>query len=175
MNKVMLIGRITKDPEIRYTASGMPNLSFQVAVNRIGTRDANGNRQSQADFISCVAFGQQADFMSRYIRKGYLLSIEGRIQTGSYQGQDNQMRYTTDVIVERVENLQPRDPNAPAYQPNQGYQQPVQNYQQNNNNYQGYNNPSYGSAYNAGTPASQPEPEAPQSFNMDVADDDLPF
>lgn len=175
MNKVLLIGRITKDPEIRYTQSGMSNLRFTVAVDRVGSRDANGNRQT--DFIGCVAFGQQADFISRFIRKGYLLSVEGRIQTGSYQGQDNQVRYTTDVIVERVENLQPRDPNAqPAsYQPNQGYQQPAQNYQQPNNNYQGYNNPSYGSAYNAGTPASQPEPGAPQSFNVDVADDDLPF
>ncbi|MDE6047104.1 MAG: single-stranded DNA-binding protein [Anaeroplasmataceae bacterium] len=168
MNKVMLIGRITKDPEIRYTQSGMSNLRFTVAIDRVGSRDANGNRQ--ADFINCVAFGQQADFISRFIRKGYLLSVEGRIQTGSYQGQDNQTRYTTDVIVERVENLTPRDPNAQptSYQPNQGYQQP-------NNNYQGYNTPNYGGTYNAGTPTSQPEPEAPQSFNMDVADDDLPF
>ncbi len=174
MNKVLLIGRITKDPEIRYTQSGMSNLRFTLAVNRVGARDVNGN--SQADFISCVAFGQQADFMSRFIKKGYQLSIEGRIQTGSYQGQDNQMRYTTDVIVERVENLQPRDPNAQgtAYQPNQNYQQPAQNYQQQNNSYPGYNNPSYGGSYQAPQP-SQPEPEAPQSFNVDVADDDLPF
>lgn len=158
MNKVLLIGRITKDPEIRYTQSGMSNLRFTVAVDRIGSRDVNGNKQT--DFIGCVAFGQQAYFISRFIKKGYLLSVEGRIQTGSYQGQDNQMRYTTDVIVERVENLQPRDPNAPQYQPNQGY-----------------NNPSYGGGYQAPTPqpSPQPEPEAPQGFNMDVADDDLPF
>lgn len=173
MNKVLLTGRITKDPEIRYTQSGMSNLRFTVAVDRIGGRDANGNRQT--DFIGCVAFGQQADFISRYIHKGYMLAVEGRIQTGSYQGQDNQMHYTTDVVVERIENLQPRDPNAqPTYPANQGYQQPAQNYQQQNN-YQGYNNPSYGGGYNAGTPTSQPETEAPQSFNVDVADDDLPF
>lgn len=165
MNKVMLIGRITRDPEIRYTQSGMSNLRFSIAIDRIGTRDANGNKQT--DFINCVAFGQQADFISRFVRKGYLLSVEGRIQTGSYQGQDNQTRYTTDVIVERVENLTPRDSN-------QSNQQPTQNYQQPTNNYQGYNNPNYGGGFNQPAPQAT-APEAPQSFDMNVADDDLPF
>ena len=176
MNKVLLIGRITKDPEIRYTQSGIPTVSFTLAVDR-GMRDANGNRQ--ADFISCVAWRGQADFISRFIKKGFLMSVEGKIQTRNYQGQDGQMRYVTEVVLDSVENLQPRDPNAPqtAYPQNNGYQQPSQNYQQNNNNYQGYNNPSYGgNSYAQGTtPASQPEPEAPDSFNLDVADDDLPF
>lgn len=160
MNKVLLTGRITKDPEIRYTTSGIASVSFTLAVDR-GARDANGNRQ--ADFISCVAWRGQADFISRFIKKGYMLAIEGRIQTRNYQGQDGQTRYVTEVVVDQVENLQPRDPNAqPVVQQNfqqQGYQQ---------NPYQGYNNPSYGAQ-----PAYQPE--APQSFNVDVADDDLPF
>ena len=68
MNKVLLIGRITKDPEIRYLQNGTPQVLFTLAVDR-GMRDANGNRQ--ADFISCVAWRGQADFISRYIRKGY--------------------------------------------------------------------------------------------------------
>ena len=122
MNRVELTGRITKDPEIRYTSNGLSNLRFVVAVDRPIQRDTNGSRQ--ADFISCVAFGQQADFMSRYIRKGYMIAVEGRIQTGQYQDQNNQVRYTTDVVVERVENLQPRDPN----QMTQNYQQPQQNH-----------------------------------------------
>lgn len=174
MNRVLLIGRITKDPEIRYTQSGIPSVSFTLAVDRQGMKDANGNRQ--ADFISCVAWRGQADFISRFIRKGFLMSIEGRIQTRNYQGQDGQTRYVTEVVLDSVENLQPRDPNAQpsTYPSNPSYQQPAQNYQQNNN-YQGYNNPSYGGTYNAGAPASQPETEAPQSFNVDVADDDLPF
>lgn len=170
MNKVLLTGRITKDPEIRYTQSGMSNLRFSLAVDRT-TKDANGNRQ--ADFINCVAFGQQADFISRYIKKGYMLAVEGRIQTGSYQGQDNQVRYTTDVIVDRVENMQPRDPNAT---PATGYQAPQpQTQPQYQNPYQGYNNPSYGSApaQNYQKPATKVE--APQTFNVDIADDDLPF
>ena len=139
MNKVLLIGRITKDPEIRYTQSGIPSVNFTLAVDR-GMRDANGNRQ--ADFINCVAWRGQADFISRFIKKGFLMSVEGKIQTRNYQGQDGQMRYVTEVVLDSVENLQPRDPNAP--QANTGYQQPNPNYQQNNNNYQGYNNPSYG-------------------------------
>ncbi len=165
MNRVVLTGRITRDPEIRYSQSGQANIRFTVAVDRQQSRDANGNRQ--ADFISCVAFGQQAEFMSRFIKKGYMLAIEGRIQTGQYQGQDGQVHYTTDVVVDRLENLTPRDANQP---------QQAGSYQQQNQ-YQGYNNPSYG---------SQPQPmnrpmqnqtpvDAPQSFNVDVADDDLPF
>lgn len=165
MNKVILIGRITKDPEIRYTQTGIPNVNFTLAVDR-GMRDANGNRQ--ADFISCVAWRGQADFIARFIKKGFLMCVEGKIQTRNYQGQDGQTRYVTEVVLDQVENLQPRDPNAAPNnyqpQPNPGYPQ--------QNNYQGYNNPSYGAPQNI---APQSEPEAPQSFNVDVADDDLPF
>ena len=173
MNKVLLIGRITKDPEVRYTQSGIPSVNFTLAVDR-GMRDASGNRQ--ADFISCVAWRGQADFISRFVKKGFLLSVEGRIQTRNYQGQDGQTRYVTEVVLDQIENLQPRDPNA-QMAPNQGYQQP--NYQQNNgyqqNNYQGYQNPVYGAPIDNNAPASQREAEAPQSFTVDVADDDLPF
>ena len=167
MNKVVLTGRITKDPEIRYTQSGMPNLRFSLAVDR-QTRDAQGNRT--ADFINCVAFSQQADFMSRYVKKGNMLVVEGRIQTGQFQGQDGQVRYTTDVVVERVENLSPREANQ--------NQQPQP---QQQNPYQGYNNPSYGQqnqyqqpTYNQQQPSYE-ENNAPKSFDVDVDDNDLPF
>ena len=164
MNKVVLIGRITKDPEVRYTQSGVPTVSFTLAVDR-GIRDNQGNRQ--ADFISCVAWRSQADFISRYIKKGFLLAIDGRIQTGQYQTQDGQTRYTTDVVVDNIENLQPREQNS---QPQQtGYQQTQ--YQQSNP-YQGYNNPTYGQAPQYRQPQ---QATAPQTFNVDVADDDLPF
>ena len=161
MNKVLLVGRITKDPEIRYLQNGTPQVLFTLAVDR-GVRDVNGNRQ--ADFISCVAWRGQADFISRYIRKGYLMSVEGRIQTRNYQGQDGQMRYVTEVVLDQVENLQPRQDDAQG-----GYQQPVQ--PQPQQTYQGYNNPTYGAPYQQ----SVPQQSAPQSFNVDVADDDLPF
>ena len=163
MNKVVLTGRITKDPEIRYTQTGMPNLRFSLAVDR-QTRDAQGNRT--ADFISCVAFSQQADFMSRYVKKGNMLVVEGRIQTGQFQGQDGQTRYTTDVVIERIENLSPREQNQ--------VQQPQQN------PYQGYNNPSYGQQNQYQQPSSYQqssyeENNAPKSFDVDVDDNDLPF
>ena len=171
MNKVVLTGRITKDPEVRYAQSCIPSVRFTLAVDRAGVRDANGNRQ--ADFISCLAWRQSADFISRYIKKGFMLAIEGRIQTGSFQGQDGQMHYTTEVVVDQVENLQPRDPNAPAG----GYQQQPQaqpQYQQNP--YQGYNNPTYGQAPMQPSYQQPSKPvEAPQSFDVNVADDDLPF
>ncbi len=157
MNKVIITGRITKDPELKYTQNGLPNLRFAIACDRV-QRDASGNRQ--ADFINCVAFSQQADFISRFIKKGYMMLVEGRIQTGQFQGQDGQIRYTTDIIVERVENLQPRDNN--QAQPSQQPQQ---------NPYQGYNNPSYGAPQQNNYASN----DAPQSFDVNVDDNDLPF
>lgn len=162
MNKVLLTGRITKDPEIRYTSNGTANLLFTLAVDST-QRDVNGNRQ--AFFVSCVAWGQQADFMSRYVKKGNMLAITGRIQTRSYQDQAGTTHYVTEVVVEAVENLSPRDPQAQPQQNN--YQQPQ------NNPYQGYNNPSYGQpqqpSYN------QSNEEAPKSFNVNIDDEELPF
>ena len=169
MNKVFLTGRITKDPEIRYTPNGLANLMFTVAVDRL-VKDAQGNRQ--ADFIGCVAWGQTADFMSRYVRKGNMLCVSGRIQTRNYQGQDGQTHYVTEVVAEQVENLSPRDPNAqPAQQPQQ-----QNNFQPNNNPYSGYNNPTYGQT----TPNYSQQPKGPStgnpsSYNIDVEDGDLPF
>ena len=109
MNKVILTGRITKDPEIRATQNGISTLTFTLAVDR-GYKDLQGNNQT--DFISCVAWRQQAEFMSMYVKKGYLLAIEGQIQTRSYLNNQNQTVYVTEVVADRVENLTPRD-NAP--------------------------------------------------------------
>ena len=167
MNKVLLTGRITKDPEIRYTSNGLANLLFTLAVDSRQS-DANGNRQ--AYFISCVAWGQQADFMSRYVKKGNKLGITGRIQSRSYQDQAGQTHYVTEVVVEEVENLTPRDPN--QVQSQQGYQQPANNFQAQQNPYSGYNNPSYGQSYNQQPNGSN---EAPKSFNVNVDDEDVPF
>ncbi len=156
MNKVILSGRITKDPEIRYTQTGASVVSFTIAVDR-PIRDAQGNRQS--DFINCVAWRGTAEFISRYIKKGYMLLVEGYITSRSYQGQDGQTRYVTEVICDNVENLQPRDPNqAPSFA--QPQPQP---------SYQGFNNPTYGAQ------APQQSYQQPTSFSVDVADDDLPF
>ena len=158
MNKVILSGRITKDPEIRYTQNGASVVSFSIAVDR-PIRDAQGNRQ--ADFINCVAWRSTAEFISRYIKKGYMLLVEGYITSRSYQGQDGQTRYVTEVVCDNVENLQPRDPSQ-----SQGFAQPQP---QTMPSYQGFNNPTYGAQ------APQQSYQQPTSFDVNVADDDLPF
>lgn len=102
MNKTLLIGRLTRDPEVRYSQGeqSMAIARFSLAVDRRFKRD--GDNQS-ADFISCVAFGKTAEFIEKYVFKGTKIAVEGRIQTGSYTNNDGNKVYTTDVVVEQVE------------------------------------------------------------------------
>ena len=102
MNKVILMGRLTRDPEVRYSQgeSSLAIARFTLAVDRRFKRE--GNEQS-ADFISCVAFGKTAEFFERYTHQGTKLLVEGRIQTGSYTNKDGNKVYTTDVVVENTE------------------------------------------------------------------------
>ncbi len=107
MNKVILMGRLTRDAEIRYSQgeSSMAIGRFSLAVDRRFKRD--GDEQT-ADFINCVAFGKTAEFLERFGRKGTKFVVEGRIQTGSYTNKDGQRVYTTDVVVEQVEFAESR-------------------------------------------------------------------
>ena len=98
MNKVILVGRLTRDPEIRSTANSTM-ASFSVAVDRRFKQDG----QPDADFPRVIAWGKTAEFIEKYFHKGMKIAIEGRIQTGSYQNQSGQTIYTTDVIAEAVE------------------------------------------------------------------------
>lgn len=102
MNKVILMGRLTRDAEVRYSQGDSQSAlaRFTIAVDRRFKRD--GDAQT-ADFISCVAFGKTAEFFERFGRKGTKFAIEGRIQTGSYTNRDGQKVYTTDVVVDNVE------------------------------------------------------------------------
>ena len=102
MNKVCLIGRITKDPELRYTSSNIPSVRFTLAVNRT-FQNQNGERE--ADFINIVAWRNQAENVKKYVSKGSLVAVEGRIQTGSYE-KDGQRIYTTDVVADNVQFLE---------------------------------------------------------------------
>ena len=101
MNKVILMGRLTREPEVRYSQgeSSMAIARFSLAVDRRFKRDG----EASADFISCVAFGKQAEFIERYLHQGTKIVAEGRIQTGSYTNKDGQKVYTTDVVVEDQE------------------------------------------------------------------------
>ena len=97
MNRVILLGRLTKDPEVRYTADGMAIARYTLAVDRVSKDKDKG-----ADFISCVAFGKGGEFAEKFLAKGIKIAIEGHIQTGSYE-KDGVKHYTTDVIVDRHE------------------------------------------------------------------------
>ncbi len=102
MNKVMLIGRITRDPELRYTSSNIPSVRFTLAVNR-PFENQNGERET--DFINIVVWRKQAENVKKYVSKGSLVAVEGRIQTGSYE-KDGQRIYTTDVVADNVQFLE---------------------------------------------------------------------
>ena len=99
MNSVQLIGRLTRDPEIRYTDGGASIARFGLAVDR-RFKQENG---ADADFINIVAFGKTADFIEKYFHKGMKIALNGRIQTGSYTDKDGKKVYTTDVVAENVE------------------------------------------------------------------------
>lgn len=102
LNKVVLAGKLTADPELRQTQSGISVLRFTVAVNRrYSGKSADGQpAQQQADFITCVAWRQSAEFISRYFHKGSSICVTGSIQTSSWQDQNGQKRYATEVIVD---------------------------------------------------------------------------
>ena len=101
MNKVILMGRLTRDPEVRYTQgdNAMAIARYSLAVDRRFKRDG----EPDADFINCVAFGKSGEFAEKYLKKGTKVAVVGRIQTGSYTNKDGQKVYTTDVVVEEQE------------------------------------------------------------------------
>lgn len=120
MNKVELVGRLTRDPEVRYTTGESANAiaRFSVAVNR---RFKNAEGNYDADFINCVAFGKTAEFIEKYFRKGMAIGLTGRIQTGNYTNKDGVKVYTTDVVVEEAEFVESKNsgnatgtPNTPS-------------------------------------------------------------
>ncbi len=128
MNKVILMGRLTRDPDVRYP-QGENNLAvarFTIAVDRRFKRD---NSDQTADFIGCVAFGKTAEFFEKYVKQGTKVCVEGRIQTGSYTDRDGKKVYTTDVVVENAEFAESKNA---ASGGGQGFQAQQNNYQSNN-------------------------------------------
>ena len=114
MNKVILMGRLTRDPEVRYSQGETPLAiaRYTLAVDRRFNRNNGGDNQQTADFISCVAFGRSGEFAERYLRKGTKIAITGRIQTGSYTNRDGQTVYTTEVVVEDQEFAESKNSNS---------------------------------------------------------------
>lgn len=175
MNIVAILGRLTRNPELRYVANNkMAMVRFTVAVDRGLSRqqrqEAQGKGQPTADFISCVAFGKTAENINTYFKKGDQVGIEGRLQTGSYQDKSGNKRYTTDVIVDRFSfisggNQGTEQGATPNYQrvgqiPNNNQNT---DQQRNYNKYQRTDNNNYNNYQNN------------QSSSNDIIDDDIPF
>lgn len=122
MNKVFLIGRLTRDPDVRYTQGPEQKCiaRYTLAVDRRKPKDSTGQ---QADFISCVAFGKAGEFVEKYCHKGTKLAISGRIQTGSYTNRDGQKVYTTDVVAEEQEFAGSKNSEENGQQAAQGQQE----------------------------------------------------
>ena len=120
MNTVNLVGRLTKDPELRYTPSGIATVRFTIAVNRQFKTEG----QSDTDFINCVAWRKTAENLANFQKKGNLIGVDGRIQTGNYEGQDGKRVYTTDVLAESIQFYDKKSDGQNAAQQN--------NYQQQN-------------------------------------------
>ncbi|WP_047983457.1 single-stranded DNA-binding protein [Ornithinibacillus californiensis] len=162
LNRVVLVGRLTKDPDLRYTPNGVAVANFTVAVNRPFSNQ-QGNRE--ADFINCVIWRRPAETLANYMKKGSLIGVDGRIQTRSFEGQDGKMVYITEVVADSVQFLESKGSsqgrggqdynNSPGFQQNQN-QNRNQNQNQNQNQY-------------------DDDPFKDNGEPIDISDDDLPF
>lgn len=177
MNKVILIGNLTANPEMRMTTNGIPVATFTLAINRTFT-NASGERE--ADFIRCVTYRKQAENIGRFLSKGSKVAVEGRIQTGSYTAQDGSKRYTTDVVCDNVQFLDTRNSGGQEssfnqnQNQNQGFNSYNQNqYQPNNYNRGGYNNSNNNANQNYSS--SKEDDFFDNNINVDISEDDLPF
>ena len=118
MNKVILMGRLTRDPEVRYSQNSENPLAiarYTLAVDRRFNARGNGDNQQTADFINCVAFGRGGEFAEKYLHKGMKICVSGRIQTGSYTNKEGQKVYTTDVVAEDQEFCESKNANSGDY------------------------------------------------------------
>ena len=116
INRVVLVGRLTRNPELKYTTNGIANLKFSLAVNRTYT-GANGERQ--ADFINCMAWRGTAENMAKFLKKGALIGIDGRVETSSYQANDGSTRYSTYVVCDHVQFLESKKSQGQSQPPQQ--------------------------------------------------------
>lgn len=162
INNVVLVGRLTKDVNLRSTQNGTMVGAFTLAVDRT-TKDQNGNRQ--ADFITCVVWNKMAENLATYAHKGSLIGVQGRIQTRNYDNKDGQRVYVTEVHVDNFSLLESRNSAQSEYTGQQGgYGQQKGNQPQAN--WQAPQAANFGSQGQSPTPAGQ---------SVDVSSDDLPF
>ena len=137
INRCVLTGRLTKDPEIKMTPNGIPVTRFTIAVNRTFT---NQQGEREVDFVNCIAWRKQAENLANFMRKGSLVGIDGRIQTGSYEDQDGKKVFYTEVVAESIQFLESKNASNPTQ--NQFSSQGNTKYQPSNQNaHRGQNQP----------------------------------
>ena len=166
MNKVILIGRLARDPEMRTTPSGVATTSFTIAVQR---NYANAQGDREADFISCVAWRKQAENIAKYCSKGSQVAVEGRIQTRNYDAQDGTKSYVTEVIADNVSFLGGRSTSSES----SSYAANNYNNVSNTNDSMSSNN--FGGSNDIVTTNLSEDPYANMGSEVALSDDDLPF
>ncbi len=178
INRVVLVGRLTKDPELRYTPAGAAVATFTLAVNRAYT---NQQGEREADFINCVIWRRPAENVANFLKKGSLAGVEGRIQTRHYEGQDGKRVYVTEVQADSVQFLEPRSGGGGGSSYGDAPQQQGGGYgggQQRNNNQDfpfGQQQNQQRGSNNAGYSNMNDDPFADNGQPIDISDDDLPF
>ncbi|EIP2306517.1 single-stranded DNA-binding protein [Listeria monocytogenes] len=159
MNRVVLVGRLTKDPDLRYTPAGAAVATFTLAVNRAFT---NQNGEREADFIQCVVWRKPAENVANFLKKGSLTGVDGRVQTRNYEGNDGKRVYVTEIVAESVQFLEPKQNAVEGSTPN------------NNQNEANYSNNNKNGSYRASS-SQNSDSFANEGKPIDISDDDLPF
>ncbi|EAE4372877.1 single-stranded DNA-binding protein [Listeria monocytogenes] len=159
MNRVVLVGRLTKDPELRYTPAGAAVATFTLAVNR---PFKNGQGEQEADFIQCVVWRKPAENVANFLKKGSLAGVDGRVQTRNYEGNDGKRVYVTEIVAESVQFLEPKNNHVEGSTSN------------NNQNGANYSNNSQTSSYRADS-SQKKDSFADEGKPIDINEDDLPF
>ena len=170
MNRVVLVGRLTKDPDLRYTPNGVPVATFTLAVNRTFS---NQQGEKEADFINCVIWRRPAENVANFLKKGSLAGVDGRIQTRTYDGQDGKRVYVTEVVADSVQFLEPKSGSGGGAR-GDGDQYSAPREPQGNSYGGGNQNQRPNQNQNKGFTRVDEDPFA-GSGQIDISDDDLPF
>jgi single-strand DNA-binding protein len=169
MNRVVLVGRLTKDPELRYTPSGVAVANFTLAVNRAFT---NQQGEREADFINVVIWRRPAENVANFLKKGSLAGVDGRVQTRNYEGQDGKRVYVTEIVAESVQFLEPKSASAQNRGGGDFGGTQHGDDQRNQNNSFGQNQ---NQRENQNFTRTNEDPFSNDGQPIDISDDDLPF
>ncbi|MFB1097173.1 MULTISPECIES: single-stranded DNA-binding protein [Bacillaceae] len=167
LNRVVLVGRLTKDPDLRYTPNGVAVANFTLAVNR---PFSNQSGEREADFINCVVWRRPAENLANFMSKGSLVGVDGRVQTRSFDNQEGNRVYVTEIVADSVQFLETKGGSQGGGQGSSGYQNQNSNFNNNNNNFNSNNNNN--NNYNRN---NDQDPFRDKGEPIDISDDDLPF